>query len=88
MFLVLWEYEVKPGYEERFERVYGPGDDWDSLFQRDASYAGTHLFRDMSSPACISLPIAGVPEKRMKSFFRLTKNAPKLRRSNATIDYR
>ncbi len=25
MFLVLWEYEVKPGFEQRFERVYGPG---------------------------------------------------------------
>jgi hypothetical protein len=25
MFLVLWEFEVKPGCEKRFERVYGPG---------------------------------------------------------------
>jgi len=32
MFLVLWEFEVKPGSEQRFERVYGPGGDWDSLF--------------------------------------------------------
>jgi heme-degrading monooxygenase HmoA len=50
MFLVLWEFEVKPGCEERFERVYGPGGDWDSLFRRDASHAGTHLFRDASKP--------------------------------------
>ena len=46
MFLVLWEFEVKPGCEEQFERVYGPGGDWDSLFQRDAHHAGTYLFRD------------------------------------------
>src|SRR5579859_7393598 len=46
MFVVLWEYEVKPGNEQRFERVYGPGGDWDSLFRRDAKHAGTHLFRD------------------------------------------
>ena len=46
MFLVLWEFEVKQGSEERFERVYGPGGDWDSLFRRDASHAGTYLFRD------------------------------------------
>ena len=46
MFLVLWEYEVKPGREQHFEKVYGPGGDWDSLFHRDANHAGTHLFRD------------------------------------------
>jgi heme-degrading monooxygenase HmoA len=50
MFLVLWEFEVKPGCEERFERVYGPGGDWDSLFRRDANHAGTHLFRDVAKP--------------------------------------
>jgi hypothetical protein len=32
MFLVLWEFEVKPGCETCFERVYRPGGDWDSLF--------------------------------------------------------
>jgi hypothetical protein len=38
MFLVLWEFEVKPGCEERFERVYGAGGDWDSLFRRDSNH--------------------------------------------------
>jgi hypothetical protein len=46
MFLVLWEYEVKPGNEERFEQVYGPGGDWDSLFRSDPNHAGTRLFQD------------------------------------------
>ena len=32
MFLVLWEFEVKPGREKRFERVYGPDGDWASCF--------------------------------------------------------
>jgi hypothetical protein len=50
MFVVLWEFEVKPGCEERFERVYGPGGDWDSLFHRDPSHAGTFLFRDTTRP--------------------------------------
>ena len=45
MFVVLWEFEVKPGCEDRFEIVYGPGGDWDSLFQRDVHHARTHLFR-------------------------------------------
>ncbi len=46
MFLVLWEFEVKPGNERRFEQVYGPGGDWDSLFRSDPNHAGTQLFRD------------------------------------------
>ncbi len=48
MFLVLWEFEVKPGNEERFEQVYGPGGDWDSLFRNDPNHAGTRLLRDMA----------------------------------------
>jgi hypothetical protein len=32
MFVVLWEFEVKPGCEERFETVYGPGGDWLPFF--------------------------------------------------------
>jgi hypothetical protein len=50
MFLVLWEFEVKPGCEEQFVTVYGPGGDWDSLFHRDAHHAGTQLFRDTARP--------------------------------------
>jgi hypothetical protein len=50
MFLVLWEFEVKPGCEQRFERVYGPGGDWDSLFRRDPDHERTELFRDTVKP--------------------------------------
>jgi hypothetical protein len=47
MFVVLWEFEVKPGNEDCFERVYGPGGDWDTLFQRSAGHAETRLLRDI-----------------------------------------
>jgi Antibiotic biosynthesis monooxygenase len=50
MFLVLWEFEVKPECEECFERVYGTGGDWDSLFRRDSQYERTVLFRDTERP--------------------------------------
>ena len=46
MFVALWELEVKPGYEESFERVYGPGGDWDRLFRNDLNYQETRLLRD------------------------------------------
>ena len=48
MFVVLWEFEVKPGSEERFESVYGPEGDWAALFRRDTQYLQTDLLRDLS----------------------------------------
>jgi heme-degrading monooxygenase HmoA len=46
MFVALWEYEVKPGSEERFENAYGPDGDWVKLFRSDANYRETRLLRD------------------------------------------
>ena len=46
MFLVLWEFDVKPGCDEQFESVYGPGGDWAQLFRRDPAYQRTLQLRD------------------------------------------
>jgi len=48
MFLVLWEFEVKPDDKERFVQVYGPGGDWDTLFRSDPNHVETRLFRDIT----------------------------------------
>ena len=48
MFLALWEFEVKPGCENRFETTYGPNGDWAQLFRTDPDYQGTRLLRDLS----------------------------------------
>src|SRR6266436_116917 len=47
LFVTLWEFEVKPGSEELFERTYGPEGEWASLFRRDGRYRGTRLLRDV-----------------------------------------
>ncbi|HKV64325.1 MAG TPA: antibiotic biosynthesis monooxygenase [Candidatus Acidoferrum sp.] len=46
MFVALWEYEVKPGGEQRFEKAYGPDGDWVRLFRSDTHYYQTRLVRD------------------------------------------
>jgi hypothetical protein len=51
MFVALWEYEVKPGSEERFENAYGPAGEWARLFRSDANYGETRLVRDAVRPA-------------------------------------
>ena len=52
MFLILWEFEVKPGCNERFEKVYGPDGEWARLFRSGAEYRGTRLVRDSFRAAC------------------------------------
>ncbi len=49
MFVTLWEFEVKPGSEELFERTYGPEGEWATLFRRDARYLATRLLHDVSA---------------------------------------
>lgn len=46
MFVVLWEFDVKPGSEARFENVYGLSGEWTRLFQRDPAWRRTLLLRD------------------------------------------
>jgi hypothetical protein len=48
MFLVLWEFDVKPGCKNRFELMYGPDGDWVRLFRVDSNYQGTRLLHDAS----------------------------------------
>jgi heme-degrading monooxygenase HmoA len=51
MFVTLWEFEVKPGCEEGFVRVYGPDGDWAKLFRSDSNYQETRLLRDATREA-------------------------------------
>ena len=46
MFVILWEFEVKPGCEKRFENSYGPDGEWARFFRRDPRYRDTRLLRD------------------------------------------
>jgi len=49
LFVTLWDFEVKPGSEELFERTYGLDGAWAKLFRRDARYLGTRLLRDVDA---------------------------------------
>jgi heme-degrading monooxygenase HmoA len=51
MFVALREFEVKPGCEKRFEKVYGPDGDWAKLFRNDSNYQETRLLRDATRAA-------------------------------------
>jgi hypothetical protein len=44
-FVYLWKYEVRPGREAEFERLYGPNGAWTVFFGRAPAYLGTELLR-------------------------------------------
>ncbi len=50
MFVILWEFEVKPGSDRAFAGTNGPQGDWVRLFQRDPHYRMTYLLKDTSRP--------------------------------------
>jgi heme-degrading monooxygenase HmoA len=50
MFVALWEFEVKPGNEERFQAVYGAEGEWVRLFRGDSQFVETRLLRDAAEP--------------------------------------
>jgi heme-degrading monooxygenase HmoA len=47
LYMILWEFHVKPGREERFEQVYSPEGDWARFFRQGKGYLGTELDRDL-----------------------------------------
>ena len=45
-YLIVWEFRVKAGLEERFTEVYGPEGIWVQFFRRGRGYITTELLRD------------------------------------------
>jgi quinol monooxygenase YgiN len=46
-FLIMFEFQVRPGMDKQFEKVYGAKGDWARLFRQDASFLATELVRDL-----------------------------------------
>jgi len=46
-YLIMWEFQVRPGMEKRFEKIYGSDGDWARLFIQDESYIGTDLIHSL-----------------------------------------
>ena len=48
MIAVVWQFHVKPGVQEEFERIYGADGDWSALGRRSRSFLGSSFLRDQS----------------------------------------
>src|SRR4051794_28415642 len=46
----MWEFIVRPGKEQAFEKIYGPEGEWAQFFRQGDGYCGTELSRDLDEP--------------------------------------
>lgn len=50
MYLIIWQYDVRPCALAAFESTYAADGAWAKLFRSDENYIGTSLLRDCSVP--------------------------------------
>jgi len=50
MYLVIWEFRVRPESRDVFVRLYGPEGEWVRLFRAASGYLGTEMVRDEDDP--------------------------------------
>jgi quinol monooxygenase YgiN len=48
MIAVLWQFDVKKGREEEFEKLYGADGDWTKLNRQTRSYLGSSFLHDQN----------------------------------------
>lgn len=44
--VIVWEFRVREGMQQQFERTYGPDGNWARLFASDPAYCRTVLLRN------------------------------------------
>jgi len=45
---VVWQFQIRPGSDEEFERFYGADGDWTKLSRRSRSFLGSSFLRDIA----------------------------------------
>ncbi|MCB0278323.1 MAG: antibiotic biosynthesis monooxygenase [Calditrichaeota bacterium] len=50
VYMYMWEYFVRPEYQEEFEQIYGPDGEWVKLFKKAEGYISTDLYQDQDQP--------------------------------------
>jgi quinol monooxygenase YgiN len=50
MYVIVWEFDVKPERVPEFQSIYSSEGDWAQLFRQAHGYLGTELLRDARNP--------------------------------------
>ena len=50
MIAVVWQFEVREGKEDEFERFYGADGAWTAISRRSRSFLGSSFLKDLAQP--------------------------------------
>ena len=50
MYIIIWEYQVKPEQQAEFEKIYAANGAWAELFKKGTGYLGTELLYKADQP--------------------------------------
>jgi quinol monooxygenase YgiN len=48
---VVWQFDVLPGKNDEFERLYGADGPWTALSRRSRSFLGSSFLKDLAQPS-------------------------------------
>src|SRR5262245_23122971 len=51
MIAIVWQFDIKPGRESEFERLYGVDGEWTKLNRQTRSYLGSSFLKDQNRAA-------------------------------------
>ena len=51
MIAIMWQFDVRPGHESDFERLYGVDGEWTTTNRKSRSYLGSSFLRDQNRPS-------------------------------------
>ena len=51
MIAVMWQFDIKPGKEQEFEKFHGAAGEWTAVNRYSRSYVGTSFLRDQAEPS-------------------------------------
>lgn len=52
MYMIIWRFQARGGFEKEFERAYGRDGEWVDFFHSAEGYLGTHLLREVEAKGC------------------------------------
>ena len=50
MIAVVWQFDVREGYQDEFERFYGADGAWPALSRKSRSFLGSSFLKDLAQP--------------------------------------
>ena len=75
MFVIVWEFTVRPEHRAEFDRAYRPDGDWTRLFRRCEGYVATELLHDAEQPdRCLTLDHWRLPEHYVAGMARIAED--------------